>query len=58
MTIKITTNISGDWEILECDEFKRSDHHISRSDFLDLLSYLGYDTQLDVISDEEMERLS
>ena len=58
MTIKVTTNVSGDWEILECDGFRRSDHRISRNEFLELLSYLGYDTQLDVISDEEMERMS
>lgn len=57
-TIKIITNVSGDWSILTAGDFKRSDHSIGMQEFIDLLGYLGYDVIYQFISDEEMERLS
>ena len=57
-TIKIITNVSGDWEILTAGDFKRSNHSIGMQEFTDLLGYLGYDVSYRFISDEEMERLS
>ena len=57
-TIKIITNVSGDWEILTAGDFKCSNHSIGMQEFIDLLKYLGYDVIYQFISDEEMERLS
>lgn len=57
-TIKIITNVSGDWLILTAGDFKCSNHFIGMQEFTDLLRYLGYDIIYQLISDEEMERLS
>lgn len=57
-TIKLTESESGDWSILTAGRFKRSNHSIGKSEFLDLLLCLGYDIDYQIISDEEMERLS
>lgn len=56
--IKLTTNESGDWKILEADiggDFCRDGHSISHYDWIDLLNYLGYEVEMKTISDEEME---
>lgn len=57
-TIKIITNVSGDWLILTAGDFKCSNYYIGMQEFTDLLRYLGYDIIYQFISDEEMERLS
>lgn len=55
--IQIITNESGDWEILKCDEFKASYYRLDKYDFKELLEYLGYDCDIEMVSDEEMEEL-
>ena len=56
--IKLTTNESGDWEILEYDGcFETSGHSLSNYDWIDLLEYLGYEVEQKEISDEEMEEM-
>ena len=55
--IKLTTNVSGDWHILEINgtEFA-SGHSISEYDWLELLrKHFGCNIETDCISDEEME---
>lgn len=56
--IKIITNESGDWSILKADGFTRSDHSLGVQEFVDLLDYLGYDVEFEVITDEMMEELA
>lgn len=56
--IKIITNESGDWSILKADGFTRSDHSLGVQEFVDLLNYLGYDVEREVITDEMMEELA
>ena len=56
--VKIISNESGDWEILRCDEFEASGHRLSSYDYKELLEYLGYDCDIEEISDEEMEEIS
>lgn len=56
--MKIISNESGDWEILQYDEFETSNHSLSKYDYKELLEYLGYGVDLEEISDEEMERIS
>ena len=56
--VKIISNESGDWEILRCDEFEASGHRLSNYDYKELLEYLGYDCDIEEISDEEMEKIS
>lgn len=56
--IKLTTNESGDWYILEVDcgeTFSRSGHSISKQDWIELLETLGYKVECEIITDEEME---
>lgn len=56
--IKLTTNESGDWSILEVDcgeTFHRSGHSISKWDWIELLEALGYTVETESITDEEME---
>lgn len=53
--ISITTCESGDWTILQYEDFEASGHSISTSDWADLLIYLGYEIKAEEISDEEME---
>ena len=55
--IKLTTNESGDWAILQYEDFEREGHVITGSDWIDLLKYLGYEVEEKEISDEEMEEL-
>lgn len=55
--VKFTTNESCDWEILKYKDFERSGHHIDTDDWLDLIRFLGYKTESNEISDEEMESL-
>ena len=50
--IKITRCESGDWEILECNGYRDSNHHIYSVDFL---RYLGYEVEEVEVTDEEME---
>ena len=50
--IKITRCESGDWEILECNGYRDSNHHI---DYVDFLRYLGYEVEEVEVTDEEME---
>ena len=56
--VKVISNESGDWEILRCDEFEASGHSLSKHDYKELLEYLGYDCDIEEISDEEMEEIS
>lgn len=56
--IKIITNVSGDWSILKVDGFTRSNQSLGVQEFVDLLNYLGYDVQFEVITDEIMEELA
>ena len=56
--VKIISNESGDWEILRCDEFEAFGHRLSSYDYKELLEYLGYDVDIEEISDEEMEQIS
>ena len=53
--IKITTNESGDWAVLEYGDYGREGHRLYESDFIGLLQYLGYTVIEEEISDEEME---
>ena len=60
--IKLTTCEGGDWSILEASDstgviYEQSGHSISDSDWLGLISLLGYDTCEECISDEAMEAL-
>lgn len=50
--IKITRCESGDWEILEYDGYRDSNHHI---DYVDFLRHLGYEVEEVEVTDEEME---
>lgn len=56
--VKIISNESGDWEVLQCDEFEATGHSLSKYDYKELLEYLGYDCDIEEISDEEMEEMS
>ena len=56
--IKIITNVSGDWSILKVDGLTRSNQSLGVQEFVDLLNYLGYDVQFEVITDEMMEELA
>ena len=51
--IKITRCESGDWEILEYDGYRDSNHHI---DYIDFLKHLGYEVEEVEVTDEEMEK--
>ena len=56
--IKYTTCESGDWCILEADfgeTFHRSGHRITEFAWMDLLRNLGFEIDVEIISDEEME---
>lgn len=55
--VQIISNESGDWEILRCDEFEVSGHSLGKYDYKELLEYLGYDCDIEEISDEEMEEM-
>lgn len=55
--IKLTTNESGDYAILEYRDFKIEGHCITGCDWMDLLKHLGYETEFKEISDEEMENM-
>lgn len=52
--IKITRCESGDWEILEYDGYRDSNHHI---DYVDFLRHLGYEVKEVEVTDEEMEAM-
>ena len=56
-TVKITTNESGDWEILQYEDFYTSGHKLDIYDLTELLKYLGYKVECNEITDEEMEEL-
>lgn len=43
--IKLTTNESGDYAILECGDFKREGHCITGWNWMDLLKHLGYEIE-------------
>lgn len=54
--IKLISNESGDWEVLQCDVgFEQSGHSISKYEWIELFEYLGYSVETITISDEEME---
>lgn len=55
--VQIISNESGDYKILRYDEFEASGHSLSKYDFKELLEYLGYDCDVEEISDEEMEEI-
>lgn len=52
--IKITRCESGDWEILEYNGYRDSNHHI---DYVDFLRHLGYEVEEVEVTDEEMEEM-
>lgn len=54
-TVSFTTCESGDWSILQYEDFEASGHSISEHEWLNLLRYLGYEVNEETISDEEME---
>lgn len=56
--IKIITNESGDWEILQYEDFEASGHRLDIWDYRNLLEFLGYQVEVSEISDEEMEQIS
>ena len=56
--IKVTNCDSGDWEILQYEDFEASGHSLSTYDWVRLLKYLGYEVEEETISDEEMEKRS
>ena len=56
--IKFITNESGDWEIVRFGDFEASGHRLNRWNYKDLLEFLGYEVEVEEISDEEMERIS
>lgn len=56
--IKYTTCESGDWCILEAnlgETFYAAGHSISEHNWMDLLCTLGFEVDVETISDEEME---
>lgn len=53
--IKVTTCESGDWSILQYEDFETSGHSLSNNDWIGLLRFLGYEVNEEEISDEEME---
>lgn len=55
--IKITTCCSGDWTIIQVGDYKIDGHRIENSDIADLLRHLGFNVEMDTISDENMEAL-
>lgn len=52
--IKITRCESGDWEILECNGYRDSHHHI---DYVNFLRHLGYEVEEIEVTNEEMEAM-
>lgn len=55
--IKIIINESDDWEILQHDNFETSGHRLGISEIKELLEHLGYDVEMEEITDEEMESM-
>lgn len=55
--IKIITNESDDWKILQHDNFETSGHSLGILEFKELLEHLGYDVEMEEITDEEMENM-
>jgi hypothetical protein len=58
--IKLTTCDAGDWSILEMncgEDFSYGGHSIPDFVWIDLLKQLGYEVEIECISDEEMEEL-
>ena len=55
--IKLTTSESGEYAILQYEDFFREGHVIAEFDWMDLLKYLGYEVEEKEISDEEMEEM-
>lgn len=54
--LKIITNVSGDYEIIQADgDIIWSGHSIPHYVFLGILANLGVETETIEISDEEME---
>ena len=56
--IKFVTNESGDWEIARYEDFEASGHRLDIWDYRNLLEFLGYQVEVNEISDEEMEQIS
>lgn len=56
--IKIITSESGDWEIARYEDFEASGHRLDIWDYKKLLEFLGYEVEVEEISDEEMEKIS
>lgn len=56
--IKIITNESGDWEIARYEDFETSGHCLTMWNYKKLLEFLGYEVEVEEISDEEMEKIS
>lgn len=52
--IRITRCESGDWEILEYEGYRDSNHHV---DYIDFLIHLGYEVEEVEVTDEEMEEM-
>ena len=56
--VKIISNESGDWEIARYEDFEVSGHRLTMRNYKELLEFLGYEVEVEEISDEEMERIS
>ena len=52
--IRITRSESGNWEVLEYDGYRDSNHHI---DYIDFLRHLGYEVEEVEVTDEEIEKM-
>ena len=55
--VKITTNESGDWEIVQYEDFEIGNHRLDIEDWIEFLRYLGYVVVHKEVSDEEMEQM-
>jgi len=54
-TVSVTTCESGDWQILQYEDYEASGHSLSTNDWISLVRYLGYEVEEEEISDEDME---
>lgn len=56
-TVKITTNESGDWGIVQYEDFEICNHRLNIEDWIEFLRYLGYAVDYKEVSDEEIEQM-
>ena len=56
-TVSLTTNESGDWEVLSLNgEVYAEGHDISTDTWIDLIHDLGHKGIIEEVTDEEMEQ--